>query len=68
MAKPGRPAKFTYTTPSGQRKLKKGLRRVHAFVDAEVVKRLKIIAAKREAPISDVIGEALAQYVKRTKA
>lgn len=40
---------------------------MHAFADEDVVWKLKTIAMKRRAPISEIIGEALAQYVRRHK-
>ena len=67
MAKPGRPAKFTRTTAQGRRELLPGYVRVHAFVKGDTIRKLKIVAAKKGKPFTEVLGDALAAYVKRFK-
>ena len=60
----GRPGKFT-KSEAGQRQVSSEFRRLQAFIPADVHKRLKVIAAKREIPFSELIGEALREYVRR---
>ncbi len=62
-----RPSKFTNTTKNGQRIIGKGFRRLQCFVPAKTLKELKIICAMDERELSDVIGEALTQYVKKRR-
>ncbi len=60
-----RPSKYTHTAKTGGRVLNRDIRRLQCFIPADLMRKLKIVCATQERDISDVVGLALAEYVKR---